>query len=135
MFEESVQRASAAVVAAIEPDSDPLRLTRCVVTAALDLAEAEPGIVRIIFVDGPSDPILRTAATDVQLTLEQLLKQLLAVIATPIGDASDGPLIATAMVGSAIALLAAWTVGRLDANRDRIVELAVESVAAFARRA
>ncbi|NNH68303.1 hypothetical protein HLB23_00130 [Nocardia uniformis] len=70
-----------------------------------------------------------------QLTLEGMVKQVSSGPGAPEGIAADPSLLATGVVGAAIALLAAWTTGRLDTTRDRIVDLVVDSLENLTRRA
>ncbi|MBF6237134.1 TetR/AcrR family transcriptional regulator [Nocardia otitidiscaviarum] len=134
VFDHALQHATTAITTAIESHSDPAQLARSLVTTALDVAGEEPGMVRILFVDGPSDPILRAEAVALQRSLEGLVEQVQTTSTLPLsGKPADPALIATGAVGAAVAILAAWTTGRLEAPENHIVDLAVESLQALTR--
>lgn len=127
VFDACLARASEQLVAAFNADPDAAIMDRLhtVLAAAADAAEKDPAMVRILFIEAVSDPVLGERSQMLQGVLE-------ALVAQQASDAGVDDIIdratATFIIGGGISAYTAWLSGRLDMTRDEVVEFAVHKV-------
>lgn len=126
-FDEAMARGTELLMAAFVAGSGATLVERIrnVLAAGVDVAVKDPALVRIVFVESVSDPVLRERSQMVHTTLEFLLIETLRDESLPhIVD----PATAVFAVGGAISVFTRWLSGQLEMPREDFVEFAVETI-------
>lgn len=126
-FDECMARGAERLMAAAlgAPGDTLVDRLRHMIAASVDMAVADPALVRIVFVESVSDPVLRGRSEMVHTALEDLLTQ--AMPDAELADVVD-PATAVFGVGGAITLFTRWLSGRIEMSRDYFVEFATRTV-------
>ncbi|SHU39296.1 TetR family transcriptional regulator [Mycobacteroides abscessus subsp. abscessus] len=136
-FDDALERASQAMITGFnqDPAAAADERLRSAFASAVDLAEAEPGAVRLLFIEASGDAVLRERAQSLQVTLEAVGAQFLTTLSPEPRTEAETALLAAGVVGAAINVFTGWTNGRLAADipREIMIDVAVSVAQQIAR--